>query len=76
MIALYGADWLTATEVAERYGDDISADMLCDWKRRGLIRGATVGGRAHYRADDVEEAEMITREQARGRRRRGGGHAA
>lgn len=70
MITLYGAEWLTAAELAELLGPDVTPDLLYDWKRRGLIRGTVVGGVAHYRRDDTIEAEFLTRTQTRGRPRR------
>lgn len=70
MIPLHGAEWLTAAELAEQLGGDVTPEILHDWKRRGLIRGTVVGGVAHYRRDDTIEAEFLTRTQTRGRPRR------
>ncbi len=75
MITRDGVDWLTADEIAQQFGADITADMLKHWKARGLIRGTTIGAghtrTAHYRRDDVEEAELRTRQSRAGQPRRG-----
>lgn len=75
MITRDGVDWLTADEIAHEIGKDITPAILWDWKRRGLVRAATIGaGRsraAHYRCDDVQEAELATRLRPGGRPRRG-----
>jgi len=68
-------EWLTAAEVAEQVGPDITPDLLYDWKRRGLIRATTIGaGRtrtAHYHRNDVINTELATRLRPAGRPRRG-----
>lgn len=69
MITLDDVDWLTAGEVHDQIGADISTAMLWDWKRRGLIRGTVIRRVAHYRRDDVETAEASTRTSKRGRSR-------
>jgi hypothetical protein len=73
VIIRYGVEWLTADELAEQVGSDVTPDVLCDWKRRGLIRGTVLGSgqsrAAHYRLDDTIEAEFLTRTQTRGRPR-------
>lgn len=80
MITRDGVDWLTADDVVEQFGDDVTADMLKHWKLRGLVRATTIGAghtrAAHYRADDVQEAELKTRESRAGRVRRGAEHSA
>lgn len=73
MIVWQGAEWLTAAEIADQIGPDVTAAILRDWKRRGLIRGTVVGAgqhrTAHYRRDDVTEAEHQTRTSPTGRPR-------
>lgn len=71
MITRDGVDWLTADEIAQQLGADITQPMLWAWKRRGLIRGTIITGVAHYRHDDVQDAERSTRVQPAGRPRRG-----
>jgi hypothetical protein len=68
MITREGVDWLTAVEAGQVLGPDVSGELLRDWKRRGLIRGAVIRGVAHYRRDDLEEAEAATRARTRPRR--------
>lgn len=69
MIVWQGAEWLTAAEIAEQIGPDITPPILRDWKRRGLIRGTVMTGIARYRRDDVIEAEHATRTSRAGRPR-------
>jgi hypothetical protein len=60
-------EWLTAAEVAEQLGPDITPELLCNWKRRGLIRGIVLTGLARCRLDDLVETEQQTRGQTRPR---------
>lgn len=68
MITVLGEDWLTAVDVAEQIGPDITAVMLRDWRRRKLVRGTVLDGVAHYPRPDIETAEARTRHNGRPRR--------
>lgn len=68
MIPTCRAEWLTAAELAEMLGPDVTPELLRDWKRRGLVRGTVVDGVGHYRRDDTIEAEFSTRDRTKRRR--------
>lgn len=62
-----GREYLTAEQVREQLGGDITAELLRDWKRRGLITGHRVGRVNLYPVADVIEAELATRDRTRPR---------
>jgi hypothetical protein len=61
MIALDGAEWVTAEEALPQLGDDITPERLRDWKRRRLVAGHRVGRLTYYRLDQLLDAELRTR---------------
>lgn len=63
-----GHTYATAAELRERLGDDITAELLRDWKRRQLVTAIRVGRTNHYRVDQVIEAECATRDRTKPRR--------
>lgn len=62
-----GHTYATADEVREQLGDDVTAELLRDWKRRGLITAVRVGRTNHYRVDETIEAEFTTRNRTKPR---------
>lgn len=62
-----GVEWLTAAELGQQLGPDVSPELLRDWRRRGLVRAVTVGRVGWYRRDDVLDAERATRHRGRPR---------
>lgn len=65
-----GVDWLTAGEAAEQVHGRLAgargAALLRQWKRRGYLRSAVVGGKAHYPRAELVEAEWLTRTRTPG----------
>lgn len=62
-----GVTYATADELREQLGDDITAELLRDWKRRGLVTAVRVGRVNWYRVDEAIEAEFLTRNRTRPR---------
>lgn len=64
-------EFVTTAEAVERLAPDVTADMVYDWVRRGLVEqaGKRPGGESYYRWADLLRAEKATRESGRGRKR-------
>lgn len=69
MIVLDGISWGTADEIREELGEDVTAELLRDWKRRGLLRAHRVGRVNFYPVLEAVETEFLTRDRTRPRRR-------
>jgi hypothetical protein len=63
-----GHTYATAEELREQLGDDVTAELLRDWKRRGLVTAHRVGRVNWYRVDEAIEAEWFTRGKTNRRR--------
>lgn len=63
-----GREYLTADQIREQLGADITAELLRDWKRRTLITGHRVGRSNVYPVAEVIEAELATRGRTKPRR--------
>jgi hypothetical protein len=66
-----GRQYLTAAEIREQLGQDITAELLRDWKRRGLITGHPIGRANVYPLAEVVQAELATRDRTKPRRGEG-----
>lgn len=67
-------EYVTTEQAADRMGADVTTDMIRDWVKRGILKPAgRYGGRSNlYRVVDVAHAELRTRDERRGRKRRAG----
>ena len=70
MITVEGTSYVTADEAVDQLGPDITAALVRDWARRGLVTPVRVGQRAWYPLDQLWDAEHRTRTAGRGRPRR------
>jgi len=68
LITFKGATFATACEAREQLGDDVTPELLRDWRRRGLVTAIRVGRTNWYRLDEAIEAEFLTRGRTRPRR--------
>lgn len=73
-VQLDHVEYVTTAQAAEHFAPDVTADMVQDWVKRGLLQPAgRHSGRSNvFRLPDVAEAERQTRTERRGRTRRNG----
>lgn len=73
-VVINGIRYVTTAEAAEHLAPDVTAEMIRDWTKRGLLNPAgRLRGRSNvYRILDIANAEKRTRNENRGRKRRSG----
>lgn len=63
-----GVEWVTTAAAVRLLGPDVTAAMIYDWVRRGLVQVAGRDGpRSVYRLEQLQDAER--RARTRGRKR-------
>lgn len=67
-VTVGGITYGTADEICEQLGDDVTPELLRDWKRRGLLTAVRVGRENHYPVHEAIEVEFLTRDRTNRRR--------